>query len=392
MNVLDNPLYRDSVAQAREIAVQVVQPHSERHDREYSVPDEMIAAMHDCGLLKLCVPKALGGKGTGVMQGVDPLAFLLVIEEIGRIDMAASHVFQVHAHSCQMLAHGGTAEQAARWFEPTIKSGAVLSWTGSEPGRTARGHYKMVSEARRKDGGYVLNGLKNYGTNASIGSWNIVSVGTEGMDPIEGFLMVLVPKGAKGFNVDESWWRPTGMRSCVSPKMTLENLEIPDHDVLVGPGYYPTCQAGSRWHLGFGANHLGAAQGLLDFTVGYLPKRGTTGSPHSQRSIGDMRMRIAAARALLYQAAEAWASADKARIREAEELSLMAKTVCIGVAEWMVNETIRVVGTTALLETFPLPRMIRDIHVHSTHANLDNTAQSLGKALLGMSYDPTQQQ
>ena len=49
-------------------------------------------------------------------------------------------------------------------------------------------------------------------------------------------------------------------------------------------------------------------------------------------------------------------------------------------------------GTTALLETFPLPRMIRDIHVHSTHANLDNTAQSLGKSVLGMSYDATQQQ
>jgi len=390
MDVQSNPLYRDAIGKAREIAQQVVLPHSERHDREYSVPTEMIKAMFDSGLLNLCVPRELGGQGTGVLQGVDPLAFLLVIEEIGRVDMAASHVFQVHAHSCQMLAFGGNKEQAARWFEPTVKSGAVFSWTGSEPGRTARGQYKMISEAKRHNGGYLLNGIKNFGTNASIGDWNIVSVGTEGMDPVEGFLMVLVPKGAKGFNVDESWWRPTGMRCCVSPKLTLENLEIPDRDVLVGPGYYPKCQAGSRWHLGFGANHLGAAQGLLDFTVGYLPKRGTTSNPHSQRSIGDMRMRIAAARALLYQAAQLWASRDN--VKAAEELSLMAKTVCIGVAEWMVNETIRVVGTTALLETFPLPRMIRDIHVHSTHANLDNTAQSLGKALLGMSYDPTQQQ
>ena len=390
MDVQSNPVYRDAIAKAREIANKVVLPNSAKHDREYSVPTEMIGAMFDSGLLNLCVPKALGGKGTGVMQGVDPLAFLLVIEEVGRVDMAASHVFQVHAHSCQMLAHGGTGEQVARWLEPTVKSGAVLSWTGSEPGRTARGQFKMVSEAKHRNGGYLLNGIKNFGTNASIGEWNIVSVGTEGMEPVEGFLMVLVPKGAKGFTVDESWWRPTGMRSCVSPKLTLENLEVPDRDVLVGPGYYPTCQAGSRWHLGFGANHLGAAQGLLDFTVEYLPKRGTTSSPHSQRSIGEMRMRIAAARALLYQAAEMWASRDK--VKSAEELSLMAKTVCIGVAEWMVNETIRVVGTTALLETFPLPRMIRDIHVHSTHANLDNTSQSLGKALLGLSFDPTQQQ
>lgn len=389
MNALANPVYREAQELAREVAKNTVLPNSEKHDRTYSMPVEMLEEMHRNGLLKLCVPKAVGGKGTGVMSGTDPLAFLLVIEEIARVDMAAAHCFQVHAHSSQMLGHGGTAEQLARWFEPTMKSGGIISWTGSEPGRTARGQYNLVSEAKRKDGGYVLNGIKNYGTNASIGTWNIISVSTEGMDPVGGFLMVLVPKGAKGLTVDDAWWRPTGMRSCVSPKLILENLEVPDRDVLVGPGYYPKCQAGSRWHLGFGASHLGAAQGLLDFAVDYLPKRGTAGSPHSQRSLGDMRMRIAAARALLYQAAELWGSPN---VRAAEELSLMAKTVCIGVAEWMVNETIRIVGTTALLETYPLPRMIRDIHVHSTHANLDNTAQTLGKALLGMAVDTTQQQ
>lgn len=389
MDILSNKTYRESIETAREIARKVVLPNSDKHDKNYSMPTEMLDAMHRSGLLKLCVPTELGGKGTGVMGGKDPLAFLLVIEEIGRIDMAAAHCFQVHSHSIQMLAHGGTKEQQARWFEPTIASGGVISWTGSEPGRTARGQYNLVSDAKRKNGGYVLNGIKNYGTNASIGTWNIISVSTEGMDPVGGFLMVVVPKGAKGMTVDESWWRPTGMRSCVSPKLILENLEVPDSDVLVGPGYYPKCQAGSRWHLGFGANHLGAAQGLLDFAVEYLPKRGTAGSPHTQRSLGEMRMRIAAARALLYQAAELWGSKD---VRSAEELSLMAKTVCIGVAEWMVNETIRIVGTTALLETYPLPRMIRDIHVHSTHANLDNTAQSLGKGILGLSYDATQQQ
>lgn len=389
MYVFTNKVYNEVQELARDVARNVVQPTAEKHDRNYSMPVEMLEAMHANGLLKLCLPKEYGGQGTGVMPGVDPLAFLLVIEEIGRFDMASSHCFQVHSHSAQMLAHGGTKEQLARWYEPTVNSGGIISWTGSEPGRTARGMYNMVSEAKRTSSGYVLNGIKNYGTNASIGAWNIISVSTEGMDPLEGFLMVLVPKGAKGLTIDEAWWRPTGMRAAVSPKLILENLEVPDHDVLVGPGFYPKCQGGSRWHLGFGANHLGAAQGMLDFAVEYLPKRGTAGSPHSQRVLGEMRMRIASARALLYQAAEMWAGSN---IRAAEELSLMAKTVCIATAEWMVNETIRIVGTTALLNTFPLPRMIRDIHVHSTHANLDNTSQTLGKALLGMTIDTTQQQ
>src|SRR6185312_9848101 len=100
---------------------------------------------------------------------------------------------------------------------------------------------------------------------------------------------------------------------------------------------------------GFSASHLGAAQGMLDFAIDYLPKRGTTGNPHSQRAVGEMKMRIAAARNMVYRAAGLW---EAKRTAEAEEYSLMAKLYAISTAEWMVNETIRVVGSTALLETY----------------------------------------
>lgn len=374
---------------ARAIAVSTVAKHAPEHDRDYSMPVEALDALYRDGLLGLCVPRDLGGEGTGIVNGVDPLAFLLVIEELGRVDMSTAHCFQVHSHTSQMLAKYGTVEQQKRWFEPVMKNGGILSWTGSEPGRTARGQYKLLSEAQPTQTGYVLNGVKVYGTNASVGVWNVVGVSVAGMGAKEGFLLVLVPRGAKGFNIDEEWWRPTGMRAAVSPRIELKDLEVPSEDVLVGPGFYPSTQLGSRWHLGFAANHLGAAQGLFDFALEYLPKRGTGGNPHTQRVIGEMRMRIEAARGLVYRAASLWSTP---RVKEAEEFSLMAKLYAIETAEWAVNETIRVVGSTALLDPHPLNRMIRDIHVHSTHANLYNTAQLIGRARLGLDYDATEQQ
>jgi alkylation response protein AidB-like acyl-CoA dehydrogenase len=374
---------------AREVAGRVTSQYAAQHDREYSMPVETLSALHKAKLLAISTPKRLGGMETGMVNCVEPLAFLLVIEELARVDMSAAHCFQVHSHSSQLLASTGTEQQQDRWFAPVMKDGGIISWTGGEPGRTARGQYSMISEAQRKNGGYVLNGIKQYGTNASIGAWNIVSVSLPDLPEKDGFLMVLIPRGAKGFEVDESWWRPTGMRACVSPKIALKDLYIPDEDVLQKPGFYPGSKLGARWHLGFSASHLGASQGLLDFVLEYLPKRGTTGNPHSQRAVGEMKMRIAAARNMVYHAAELWAAKQ---IPEAEEYSLMAKLYAISTAEWMVNETIRVVGSTALLETYPLSRMIRDIHVHSTHANLHNTAQSIGRAALGLSFDSTEQQ
>lgn len=374
---------------ARTIAREVAAMFAAKHDADYTVPMETMGALQDAGLLKLCIDRRLGGDGTGMLTGVDPLAYLLVVEELGQADMSAAHCFQVDAHTCQMLTAAGTDDQKERYLRPAMERVSLFSWTGSEPGRTARGQYALASDARRSKDGYVLNGVKNFGTLANKADWNVIAVTIPNMPSPDNFLLVMVPKGAKGFEIDEAWWRPTGMRGAVSPKINLHDVEVPDRDVIQGPGFYPKSQFGARLHLGFAANHLGASQGLFDFAVEYLPKRGTAGNPHSQRAIGEMRMQIEAARRMVYTAARMWEGAPRPG---AAEYSLMAKLFAISTAEWMVNETIRIVGSTALLEQYPLHRFARDIHVHSTHANLHNTAQAIGRAALQMKFDPTEQQ
>jgi len=98
---------------------------------------------------------------------------------------------------------------------------------------------------------------------------------------------------------------------------------------------------------------------------------------------------IEAARNMIYTAARMWEGTPRSG---AAEYSLMAKLFAISTAEWMVNETIRILGSTALLEQYPLHRFARDIHVHSTHASLYNTAQAIGRAALQLQFDPTEQQ
>lgn len=374
---------------AREVARDVTAKFAAKHDAEYSVPMETLKALHQAGLQKLCIDRRLGGDGTGMLTGVDPLAYLLVIEELGRIDMSAAHCFQVDAHTCQMLTAAASDDQKERYLRPALERGALFSWTGSEPGRTARGQYALVSDAKPIKDGYLLNGVKNFATLANKADWNVIAVTVPDLPSPDNFLLVMVPRDAKGFEIDEAWWRPMGMRGAVSPKLNLHNLEVPGRDVIQGPGFYPKSQFGARLHLGFAANHLGASLGLLDFAVDYLPKRGTANNPHSQRVIGEMRMQIEAARNMIYTAARMWEGTPRG---EAAEYSLMAKLMAISTAEWMVNETIRVVGSSALLEQYPLHRFARDIHVHSTHANLHNTAQAIGRAVLQMKFDPTEQQ
>ncbi|MDF3072459.1 MAG: hypothetical protein K0S54_126 [Alphaproteobacteria bacterium] len=376
-------------AKAAEIARSVVAPTAGRHDRDITLPVEMLKALHEQGLLSLCVPKELGGDGVNIVLGHDPISYLVVLEELGKVDMASTHCFQVHAHAVQMLAVAATPEQQKRYFAPIVDGGEVISWTATEPGGTARGHYGMVTEARPTPDGLEVTGEKTYGTLASIAAWTLLHAALPDLPAPQNMIMFMVPKSAEGFEIDLDWWNPVGMRAAVSPRVNLHQVKVPKRDIIQDGGFYARDNYGSRWHLAFGATHLGAAQGILDFICDYLPKRGTGGNPHAQRAVGEMVMRIEAARGLLYKAARFWGGSD---IPAAERYALMGKLYAMATAEWIINEAVRVAGSSALFEEHPLSRQIRNIHVQSTHANLDNTAQSIGRARMGLDFDPANQQ
>jgi alkylation response protein AidB-like acyl-CoA dehydrogenase len=374
---------------AAEVARDVVAPNAAKHDRDFTLPLEMLRALHRNGLLALSVPKSLGGGGCNIVLGEDPLAYLLVLEQLGKADMASTHCYQVHQHAVQMLTIGATAEQQRRYFEPIVDAGEVISWTATEPGGTARGHYSMLTRAEPTADGLVVTGEKTYGTLASCAHWTLYHASLPDRPMPQDMIMFMVPRGAPGVVIDESWWRPLGMRAAVSPRVELNAVQVPSRDIIQDGGFYARENYGSRWHLAFGATHLGAATGILEFICDYLPQRGTSANPHSQRTVGEMRMQVEAARSLLYQAASYWTGSD---IRRAEEFSLMAKLFAMSTAEWITTEAIRVAGSSALFEQHPLSRQIRNIHVQSTHANLHNTAQTIGRALMGLEFDPANQQ
>ena len=380
--------YQETRHLARDIGIDVSAKHAPGHDRDLTLPVETFAALFEAGLLNACIPTEFGGLGSGAFMGSDTMRYLLIIEELARSDMSAAHCFQVHAHTCQLLSFAGTRSQNSRWFEASVDAGEILAWASGEHSRTQRGQFNLVSTATPTGEGYVLNGLKTYGTNSSLAVWNVMGFAVTGIDAPDNYLLALAPRDTPGITIDEKGWVPLGMRSALSPDLQVDNVPVLHCDVLQGPGFWPRSKLGACLHLGFTASHIGAAQGLVDYMMVFLPKRGNVGSPHVQRVIGEMTVKLCAARALLLNAARLW---DKKIAKEAAEQSLIAKLFAITTAEWILGETVRLVGSGAMGHEV-VSRMIRDIHVHSTHANIDNTAQLIGRAQFGLSFDSTQQQ
>jgi alkylation response protein AidB-like acyl-CoA dehydrogenase len=348
-------------------------------------PLENMRDFFDAGLMGLTVSRDLGGMGSGVM-GEDPLLYILAVEQTARYCLSTSHCLHIHCHGAHLVDQVGTPEQRQRILSDVVARGTMLNGTGSEPGRTARGLYNLVTVADRVDGGYVVNGKKNYASLGDAVAYNILFANLRDTQAPDGLMVFMVPKDAPGLTIEEGSWNPMGMRAAVSPTLLLEDCRVDDANVLGDPGFFPRDRWQSRSHLSFAAQYLGAAEGIFDFLKEYLPKRGTAGDAYAQLRMGEIRIGIDSVRWLVYRAAWLWQKKD---IGEAELFSLVAKHRAIENAVTVMDKAAQIAGSSAFWADAPLARYVRDLRVQTLHENVDKTAVTLGKLHLGQTYDTT---
>ena len=125
-------------------------PRAHEFDVKAETPRANMKDFFDAGLMGLTVGEDMGGAGSGAM-GTDPLLYLLAVEQTARYCLSTAHCFHIHCHGAHLVDQVGTKEQRERILGAVIGRGAMLNATASEPGRTARGLYGLVTAAERVD-------------------------------------------------------------------------------------------------------------------------------------------------------------------------------------------------------------------------------------------------
>jgi len=360
-------------------------PRAAEYDVAARTPVANMRDLFDAGLMGLTVSEDLGGLGSGVM-GTDPLLYLLVIEQTARYCVSTAHCVHIHCHGAHLVDQVGTPAQRERILGPVVGRGAMLNGTGSEPGRTARGLYSLVTTAERADGGYVVSGKKNYASLADVVDYNILFAGLKDTPMPGGHVVLMVPKGSKGMTLEEGSWNPMGMRGAVSPSILLDDCFVAEDNLLGQPGFFPGDRWQSRSHLGFAAQYLGGTEGIFDYLVEYLPRRGTASDGYAQLRMGEIRIGIDSVRWLVYRAAWLW---QQGEVADAELFSLVAKHRAIENAVMVMDKAAQIAGSSAFWADSTLARFVRDLRVQTLHENLDKTAVTLGKFHLGQDFDTT---
>jgi alkylation response protein AidB-like acyl-CoA dehydrogenase len=354
----------DYVALAGELAGQFA-ARAEHHDKTGEFVHDNVAALLASGYTAMTVPTAWGGGGAG-------LAELCRAQEVlaGGCGSTAWAV-NMHVHGVALLNHLEDADLA--WAYQEIVAGrGFLAGGFSEPGVGGNWWYP-TSRATQVDGGYVLNGRKSFFTGfpaATILFLTGVEADERGVDQSLGFLLPRPADGA-GLRV-EQLWDGCGMRGTGSHSLAVENLFIPARYAVGRRGEIPLLfMRGVHWAwCSFAAVYVGIAAGALEHVVRVVRERQLkvlakplAHLPGVQFRVAEMKVKLEAARAALYQAV-AQASRQEGPpadpIGHYVDLSLMKYAAC-RLAHEIVTLALEVMGGSGYTAADPIQRMYRDV-------------------------------
>ena len=335
------------------------------HDRDASFPFASLEDLRDAGWLSAPVPREYGGEECA-------LADLVAAQTVlAKADMALAFAVGMHLMSVG-------AEHANRvWPEPlrerifrsVVEDGALCNQVASEPelGSPQGGGRPQTALTPDGPGHWRLNGHKTFTTLAPALTWFLTYAAVE--DGSGMLARVAVHRDSLGLRVEETW-DVVGLRSTGSHDVWFENVAVGEEDILIRQ---QPSRAGQRhgdfaWFaLLVSAASLGVAEAARDYTVEFCRTRQPSGAPAPiaaiptvRAGVGEIDLRLIAARALLHETAAAWDAAADARAPLGPRVAATKLHICDTAVD-VVDRCMRLVGGMSLQRSEPLERYYRDV-------------------------------
>jgi alkylation response protein AidB-like acyl-CoA dehydrogenase len=343
---------RDSVrafAQAR------IKPLAAETDRSGRFPRDILSGLGDLGALGVFVPDTYGG------AGFDHVAYALAVEEVSAACGATGACYSAHASLvCWPILAFGTEAQRTR-FLPKLARGEWLgSFALSEPGvgSDAAG---LATVARRTGDGYVINGSKNFITNASHAGLAIVFATVDaarGDKGISAFLVETSTPGWEVLRIEEKM----GLHGAHTAQLGFTDLFVPRENLLgaEGEGFKLAMKTLDGGRIGIAAQAIGIARAALDDALAYAKERRAFGNAiiefqGTQWKLADMAVAIEAARLLTLRAATL-----KDRGLPYTKEASMAKLFASEAAMAIATQAVQLHGGYGYTREFAVERYFRD--------------------------------
>jgi alkylation response protein AidB-like acyl-CoA dehydrogenase len=373
----DKRLLRSTV---REFATQEIAPVAEELDRTKAFPYEIVRRLGELDLMGIPFPEEHGGGGG------DSLDYALVVEELARVDSSVAITLCAHTSlGTQPVYLFGSEEQKAEWLPPLCRGerlgafGLTEPEAGSDAGNTQ-------TRAVLEDGEWVINGSKQFITNAGTGISGMVVItavsGGSGTD--REISNLLVPNGTPGYEPGEPY-RKMGWNASDTRPLSFSDCRVPAEN-LVGPrgaGLRQFLQVLDIGRIGVAAMGVGLAQGALDQALAYARERRAFGQPISkfqtiQAKLANLSTEIEATRLLVHKAAYLKDRGENFTLTAAQ-----AKLKSGRLAVHAADEAVQIHGGYGCIEEYPVCRFYRDAKILTIGEGTDEVQELVIARQLG---------
>jgi short/branched chain acyl-CoA dehydrogenase len=385
----DHELIRRTV---REFAEGEVAPVAEELDRTKSFPYEIVEKLGKLNLMGIPFPEEYGGGGG------DTLAYALAVEELTRVDSSVAITLCAHTSlGTQPIYLFGSEEQKREWL-PQLCAGTKLGAFGLTEPEAGSDAGNTRTRARLQDGEWVIDGTKQFITNAGTEISGMVCITAVTGDLGKGngaeasvgggskeISNIIVPNGTPGYEQGEPY-RKMGWNASDTRPLGFTDCHVPEENLLGprGQGFKQFLHILDIGRIGVAAMGVGLAQGALDQALAYAKERRAFGRAIAkfqaiQGKLADMSTEIAAARLLVHRAA-----LEKDAGRNFTLTAAQAKLKTGRLAVRCAEEAVQIHGGYGFIEEYPVCRFYRDAKILTIGEGTDEIQQMVIARSLGV--------
>jgi alkylation response protein AidB-like acyl-CoA dehydrogenase len=295
---------------------------------------------------------------------MDTISYVLVMEELSKVDASASVVVSVNnSLVCWGLETFANEEQKQKYLVPLAKGEKIGAFCLSEPEAGSDATSQRTTAIDMGDH-YLLNGTKNWITNGNSASTYLVMAQTDVAKGHKGINCLIVEKGMPGFVVGAKEDK-LGIRGSDTHTLMFQDVKVPKANRIGedGFGFKFAMKTLSGGRIGIAAQALGIASGAFELATAYSKERKAFGKAicdHQaiQFKLADMATEIEAARLLCLKAA--WL---KDQHLQYDIASSMAKLFASEVAMKTTVEAVQVHGGYGYVKEYHVERLMRDAKI-----------------------------
>ncbi len=325
-------------------------------DQKEEFPMSLYKKAAQLGFTSMRIPSEYGGQGYGVLEDS------IVVEEMCRVDPGLGVAVSLgNLMVPDVLLKHGTEEQKQKYIPPLAKGEKIAAAAFTEP-EHGSDITRMDTKALKTENEWIINGAKEFATNATIADTFIILCQTDpnAVPTHRGQSLFIAEKGMPGIDATKLHGK-MGIKPCVTGSLSLCDLKVPEGNLIgeLNRGFYYTLELFDGTRITVAAQAVGMAQGAFEKALNYAKNRKQFGQPiinfqAVSFKLAEMAIKTESARLMTYKAAWLYDNEKPNAVATS-----MAKAYASRVAMEVTDDAIQIFGGYGYLADYHVERFHR---------------------------------